>query len=114
MMRRLIAMDSYVGTTQATGQRLRPLSSQPCLALFQSCRKAIFVTIEYAKRIFESLCSRTFQTTNFRFNFWGRSDRNEAESGVIRPPEFYDGTMFENDNDYNHEKELQPLDSEMV
>ena len=96
MMRKLVGLHSYVGATQISGrQRLRAETSISFSFVFQSMRKYFCALSKFVKQS----CSR----------FWTRRSGNDnIESGVIRPPEFYD------DNNMYDDEELEPLESRMV
>jgi len=118
MMRKVVALDSFVVTSQGNGQRLRPESSPSVLSLFQSIRTALCVVSKFAKYILETIlvriCGQNFRITDISFRFWERRTGNDVECCVIRPPEFYDGIMYENDNMYDEEEEREPLASRIV
>jgi hypothetical protein len=123
MMRKLVALDTFVGTTQGNGLlRLRSESSPSASFLFHSIRKAFYIVSKFAKDILETIlvciCGRNRRIPDnlMSFRFWKRRRTgNDIECGVIRPPEFYDGTTLdESDNIFDDEEEREPLASRIV
>lgn len=115
MMRKLVALDTFVGTTQGNGLLgLRAESSLSASFLFHSVRKAFCVVSKFAKDILETIlvciCGRNCRIPDSSsFRFWKkRRTGNDIECGVIRPPEFYDGML---DDD---EEEREPFASRIV
>lgn len=127
MMRKVVSLDSFVATTHGSGQLLRTesSSSSSALPIFQSIRKVLSIVFKFLRDILETIlvciCGR-----NYRFNinanstrFWERrtnlsnTNDNNIECGVIRPPEFYEGSLYDNDNAVD-EEEREPLASRIV
>lgn len=104
ILRWLVSLDSFVGTT---GQRLRAESSSSSGLLYRAIRRPFDVISKFVRDLLETLlvcvCGRTCKIPRF----WERrTARSDIECGVIRPPEFYEGDM--------EEDELEPLASTMV
>jgi len=118
LMSKLVALDSFVGTTQGSGQRLRAESS-PLDSFFRKARYVLSKFMECIIKIIETMlacaCGRNRRVADINFRFWRRFTRNDTiEYGVIKPPEFYDGAFDENDRIYDDEDEREPMVSQIV
>lgn len=103
LARRLVELDTFVSTNSTGGQ---PLRGEPSPNIVQPVQRLIRTIKEKLPRI-----CRT------RFRFWTtrRSSNEDVEVGVIRPPEFYDGSSFYATNDsMNDDEEREPLTSQLV
>lgn len=123
LLRTLTSLDSFVATTP--GQRLRAESSS---SSFQSMHKVLKVAFKFFRDIVETImvciCGRNYRIgiININMRFWERfsistrrTTRNDVENGVIRPPEFYEGGFYDNnDGAVDHEEEKEPLASQIV
>ena len=116
MMRKLVSLESFVVTTHGSGQRLRAESSSS--SLFQSIRKVITIVLKFLRDILETIlvfiCGRNCRLNNVNIRFWKRRTSNDIEFGIIRPPAFYERTLYANDDTVNEEEEREPLASRIV
>ena len=117
-MTKLVSLDSFVAVTQGSGRRLRAESTPSRSVLVRSMRNTLCSTLELTKDAIGAMLlrmnCRNCRISQMNLRFWKRRPGNVVECGVIRPPEFYDGSLDETNDTNDSEQEHEPLSSQMV
>ena len=101
--RRLVELDTFVSTSSTGGTRLRAESS-PAI-------------VEPLQRLLRTMKDRVSPICGRRLRLWTtiRRSNSDVEVGVIRPPEFYDGSsLYATDSRNDDDEEHVPLTSRLV
>ncbi len=100
--RRLVELDTFVSTNSTSGHRLRA-ESPPAI-------------VEPVHRWIRKFKDRASRMCGRRLRLWTarRSSNEDVEVGVIRPPEFYDGSPLYASDSMNDNEDREPLTSRLV